>query len=89
MERCHGGDIHARTHVLQRPWSGAGFATYACSIQSTERREQMPRWELLLQSEQVVQELWVQQCRDCSFGLLQPRGACVFRDAPALKSPSR
>lgn len=22
MERCHGGDIHARTHVLQRRWSG-------------------------------------------------------------------
>lgn len=22
MERCHGWDIHARPHILQRPWSG-------------------------------------------------------------------
>lgn len=46
----------------------------------------MPRWELLLQSEQVVQELWVQQCRDCSFGLLQTEGL-VYSGMCQLKKP--
>lgn len=32
MERCHGRDIHARTHVLQRPWSGLDSPHMCVSI---------------------------------------------------------
>ena len=60
-----------RPHLLQRPWSGLDLPHK--HVQSIVwEGEQMPKWELLLRSEQ---EFWVQRCHDCSFGLLQP---CVF-----------
>lgn len=40
---------------------GVGQICHICMFHSlTEREEQMPRWGLLLQSEQAVQEIWVQ-----------------------------
>lgn len=59
MERCHGWDIHARPHILQRPWSGLDLPHMHVPSIGWEA-EQMPKRELLLQSEQAVQEFWVQ-----------------------------